>query len=131
MIVSGWTARLGGWDTTESGRQPWRVNGGVTTAEAVADVPAPMVLSTLLVYLAIYVGLTFAYIGVLTYLSRRAANGAPERATPPRSGAAEAEVIAEQAAKSGQRANGGAAAWCIASVSRTSGGPPPLPSCLA
>ena len=107
MTFSGWIATLTGWYTTEIGRQPWLVNGVVTTADAVADVPAPMVLSTLLVYLAIYFGLTFAYIGVLTYLSRRAANGAPERATPPRSGAAEAEVIAEQAAKTGQRANGG------------------------
>ncbi|NKX42191.1 cytochrome ubiquinol oxidase subunit I [Rhodobacteraceae bacterium R_SAG2] len=110
MTFSGWIATLAGWYTTEIGRQPWLVNGVVTTAEAVADVRAPMVLSTLLVYLAIYFGLTFAYIAVLTYLSRRAANGAPERAMPPRSGAAEAEVIAEQAAKSGQRANGEAVA---------------------
>ena len=96
MAFSGWIATLAGWYTTEIGRQPWLVNGVVTTAEAVADVPAPMVLSTLLVYLAIYFGLTFAYIGVLTYLTRQAAAGAPDRSAPPRSGAAEVEVLREK-----------------------------------
>ena len=44
---------------------------------AVAEVPAPMVLGTLITYLAIYAALIVAYIGVLTYLARKAAIGAP------------------------------------------------------
>ena len=77
MTFSGWLATLAGWYTTEIGRQPWLVNGVVTTAEAVADVPAGMVLSTLLTYLAIYLALTFAYVSVIFYLARRAAKGRP------------------------------------------------------
>ncbi|MEO1694689.1 MAG: cytochrome ubiquinol oxidase subunit I [Pseudomonadota bacterium] len=75
MAFSGWIATLAGWYTTEIGRQPWLVNGVMSTAEAVGPVTAPMVLSTLLVYLAIYVLLTTAYIGVLMHLARKAASG--------------------------------------------------------
>ncbi|MFY8140440.1 MAG: cytochrome ubiquinol oxidase subunit I, partial [Caulobacter sp.] len=55
MSFSGWLATLAGWYTTEIGRQPWLVTGVLTTKQAIADVPAPMVLSTLLMYLAVYV----------------------------------------------------------------------------
>jgi len=75
MAFSGWLATLAGWYTTEIGRQPWLVQGVMTTAQAVADVPAPMVLGTLLTYLAIYAGLIFAYIGVVVYLARKAVIG--------------------------------------------------------
>jgi cytochrome d ubiquinol oxidase subunit I len=75
MTFSGWVATLAGWYTTEIGRQPWLVQGVLTTAEAVGPVSAPMVLSTLIVYLAIYVGLTATYIGVLFYLARKAGQG--------------------------------------------------------
>ena len=70
MTFSGWLATLAGWYTTEIGRQPWLVQGVLTTKEAVADVPAPMVLSTLLTYLAVYVILLGAYISVIFYLAR-------------------------------------------------------------
>jgi len=75
MTFSGWLATLAGWYTTEIGRQPWLVQGVLTTKQAVADVPASMVLSTLLIYLTIYAALTFIYIGVLFYLARKAAKG--------------------------------------------------------
>ncbi|MFN8994580.1 MAG: cytochrome ubiquinol oxidase subunit I, partial [Pseudomonadota bacterium] len=65
MSFSGWLATLAGWYTTEIGRQPWLVTGVLTTKQAIADVPAPMVLSTLLMYLAVYVLLIAAYVGVL------------------------------------------------------------------
>ncbi|MEQ8586881.1 MAG: cytochrome ubiquinol oxidase subunit I [Thalassobaculaceae bacterium] len=80
MTFSGWVATLAGWYTTEIGRQPWLVQGVLSTADAVADVPAPMVLSTLLVYLAVYVGLTAAYVSVLFYLARKSAQATTERA---------------------------------------------------
>lgn len=75
MAFSGWVATLAGWYTTEIGRQPWLVQGVLTTEAAVADVPAPMVGGTLIGYLAAYVLLLFAYMGVVTYLARQAARG--------------------------------------------------------
>ena len=75
MAFSGWVATLSGWYTTEIGRQPWLVQGVLSTEAAVADVPAPMVLSTLLAYLAVYAFLLLIYIGVLFYLAGKAARG--------------------------------------------------------
>lgn len=72
MAFSGWVATLAGWYTTEIGRQPWLVQGVLTTKQAVADVPAPMVGSTLAVYLTIYALLLFAYVTVLFYLAKKA-----------------------------------------------------------
>ena len=77
MTFSGWLATLAGWYVTEIGRQPWLVTGVLTTEAAVAQVPAGMVLSTLLGYLAVYAFLTLAYISVIFYLARRAAKGDP------------------------------------------------------
>ena len=93
MTFSGWVATLAGWYTTEIGRQPWLVSGVMKTTEAVAEVPAAMVLSTLLVYLAIYVGLTLAYVAVLFYLARKAARGEDVKPMTPTSGAAEVELV--------------------------------------
>ena len=75
MAFSGWVATLAGWYTTEIGRQPWLVQGVMTTAEAVADVPAPMVLSTLIAYLVVYGLLLSAYIYVIFYLARKMSPG--------------------------------------------------------
>ncbi|MEM9270600.1 MAG: cytochrome ubiquinol oxidase subunit I, partial [Pseudomonadota bacterium] len=71
MTFSGWIATLAGWYTTEIGRQPWLVDGVLSTKEAVADVPAPMVASTLVVYLVVYAVLLVAYITVLFGLARK------------------------------------------------------------
>ncbi|WP_338549923.1 cytochrome ubiquinol oxidase subunit I [Roseovarius phycicola] len=83
MAFSGWVATLAGWYTTEIGRQPWLVTGVMTTEQAVAEVPAPMVASTLFVYLTVYATLLIAYIGVLFYIARNAGAGGghvgPER----------------------------------------------------
>ena len=95
MSFSGWIATLAGWYTTEIGRQPWLVNGVLATKDAVSDVPAAMVLSTLIGYLVIYAVLIFAYILVITYLARKATDGVPYSIRSyPRSG--EAEVVALQ-----------------------------------
>ncbi|WP_425091318.1 cytochrome ubiquinol oxidase subunit I [Tropicimonas sp. S265A] len=94
MAFSGWIATLAGWYTTEIGRQPWLVDGVLRTSEAVADVPAPMVLSTLIAYLVVYAALIFCYMGVLTYLAAKAAKGEPVKVfDAPRSGAAEVRAI--------------------------------------
>ena len=83
MTFSGWVATLAGWYTTEIGRQPWLVHGVMTTDMAVADVPAPMVLGTLITYLAVYAALLLAYIGVILYLARKAAKGDGDDAAQP------------------------------------------------
>jgi len=96
MTFAGWLATLSGWYVTEIGRQPWLVTGVMTTEMAVADVPAPMVLSTLIAYLAVYAGLTIAYIAVLTHLAWKAAKGKP---TPPAAQAPSAVVGSLHAAE--------------------------------
>ena len=94
MAFSGWVATLAGWYTTEIGRQPWLVQGVMTTEMAVADVPAPLVLSTLVIYLMIYAALLAAYIGVLVYLARKAARGEPlPRPTAPQDSDAGLRVL--------------------------------------
>ncbi|WP_195819835.1 cytochrome ubiquinol oxidase subunit I [Roseobacter sp. MH60115] len=93
MSFSGWIATLAGWYTTEIGRQPWLVQGVLSTKDAVSDVPSGMVLSTLIGYLVIYAVLIVAYIGVITYLARKASRGEPlSSRVYPRGG--EAEVAA-------------------------------------
>ncbi len=77
MAFSGWIATLAGWYTTEIGRQPWLVQGVMTTKQAVADVPSPLVLSTLIAYLAIYAALILAYMGTITYLAWKGSRGEP------------------------------------------------------
>ena len=96
MSFSGWLATLAGWYTTEIGRQPWLVQGVMTTKQAVADVPAPMVLSTLIAYLIVYALLLGAYIYVIFYLARKASRGedigtriAPARGATPKAMPAE------------------------------------------
>ncbi len=94
MTFSGWLATLAGWYTTEIGRQPWLVQGVMTTKQAVADVPAPMVLSTLIAYLVVYAILLGAYITVIFYLARKASRG-ETLPNPRRTGAAAPTVPAE------------------------------------
>ena len=93
MTFSGWIATLAGWYTTEIGRQPWLVTGVLATKDAVADLPAPMVGSTLAMYLIAYAGLIAAYIGVLFYLARRGARGEAPRPKQPRTGEAPVAVL--------------------------------------
>jgi cytochrome bd ubiquinol oxidase subunit I len=71
----GWIATLAGWYTTEIGRQPWLVQGVLTTRDALGDVAGGMVLSTFVGYMLIYAALVLAYIGTLTSLAQKAAKG--------------------------------------------------------
>lgn len=75
MTFSGCIATIAGWYVTEIGRQPWLVQGVMTTQEALGPISGGMVLSTLIVYLAVYAFLTVAYIMTLFYMARRAGDG--------------------------------------------------------
>ena len=72
MTFSGWVGVVAGWYVTEIGRQPYLVSGVLKTADAVTKVPANMVLGTLVMYLALYLGLIVSYIWVVFYLARQA-----------------------------------------------------------
>ena len=85
MTLSGCIATIAGWYVTEIGRQPWLVQGVLSTKDALGPVSGGMVLSTLVVYLSIYAFLTLAYIYSLFYLARKAGDGGkrdPQRSTP-------------------------------------------------
>ena len=109
MTFSGWLATLAGWYTTEIGRQPWLVQGVLTTEAAVADVPAPMVLSTLLGYLAIYAVLLVAYVSVIAYLAAKARHDEPLDSMTPSSGEAVVDAISKEdrGVKPGSDGSGG------------------------
>lgn len=72
MSFSGWVATVAGWYTTEIGRQPWLVQGILMTADAVSDVSAGMVATTLIAYVSVYTILIIAFISTIFYLARKA-----------------------------------------------------------
>ncbi len=85
MTFSGWVATLAGWYVTEIGRQPFIVYGVLRTADVVAQHPPALVLSTLVGYLAVYLFLLAAYVGVLLYMATHPAMPlppAPQNARP-------------------------------------------------
>jgi cytochrome bd ubiquinol oxidase subunit I len=81
MTFAGWVATLAGWYVTEIGRQPYLVYGMLTTAQAAATIPTPMLAGTLAMYLTLYLALLVAYVSVVFYMARHA--GQPDTARPP------------------------------------------------
>jgi cytochrome d ubiquinol oxidase subunit I len=77
MTFAGWVALIAGWYVTEIGRQPWLVQGVLTTAQAATQVPAGNIALSLAMYLTLYVALLAAYVSVVFYLAKKAAH-APE-----------------------------------------------------
>ena len=86
MTFSGWIATVAGWYVTEIGRQPYLVYGVLTTARAAApNVGATAIVGTLVMYLALYLALTVAYVTVVFYMARKApviANMPPSAVEP-------------------------------------------------
>ena len=76
MSFIGWLATLAGWYVTEIGRQPYLVYGVLTTADAASTIAAPMIATTLAMYLGVYLVLTLSYVTVVFHLARKA--GKPE-----------------------------------------------------
>ncbi|MBS7806467.1 cytochrome ubiquinol oxidase subunit I [Variovorax sp. PCZ-1] len=81
MTFSGWVATLAGWYVTEIGRQPWLVTGVLTTKQAAASIPTPMLAGTLALYIVVYLMLLVSYISVLFYLARKAGSGETKAST--------------------------------------------------
>ncbi len=67
----GFVATLAGWIVTETGRQPWIVQGLMRTSEAVSAVPARAILTTLSLFVAVYGTLLLAYLYYLSKLVRQ------------------------------------------------------------
>lgn len=83
MTFSGWVATLAGWYVTEIGRQPWIVYGALRTADVVAPHPPPLVLSTLIGYIVVYVFLIGAYISVVKYMAEKRDAPSPKSSASP------------------------------------------------
>ncbi len=83
MTFAGWVATLAGWYVTEIGRQPYLVYGVLTTAQAAADIPTPMLASTLTLYFLVYAALLVAYVSVVFHMARKAGYAAPTAQAAP------------------------------------------------
>lgn len=75
MTFSGWVGTVAGWYVSEIGRQPWLVQGVLTTVQAAGPVGAAPIGVSLTVYLLLYAVLLAAYISVVFYLAAQAAAG--------------------------------------------------------
>lgn len=71
---TGFVAVIAGWVVTESGRQPWLVQGILRTADATSPVPAASLLGTLALFVVCY-GIVF-WMGI--YYINRLINKGPE-----------------------------------------------------
>jgi len=59
---------VAGWWVTEIGRQPYVVYGVLGTADVVAQHPPQLLAFTVLLYMAMYIGLIISYVWVLRYM---------------------------------------------------------------
>ena len=95
MTFSGWVATVAGWYVTEIGRQPFIVYGLLRTADVAAtNVTSPMIGLSLAMYLALYLGLIVAYVGVLKYMAEKPEDGS-EKDTPTPTEARTATALSE------------------------------------
>jgi cytochrome d ubiquinol oxidase subunit I len=76
----GFVAVIAGWVVTESGRQPWIVQGIMRTAEATSPVLGGVVLSTLVLFVLVY---AFVFSMGIYYINRLIAKGPVGRAIEP------------------------------------------------
>jgi len=70
MGPSGFAAVLAGWITTEVGRQPWTVQGLLTTAQSASPIDAAAVAASLIAFVIVY----FALFGAGTFYILRLMN---------------------------------------------------------
>ncbi len=78
---AGFVAVISGWIVTESGRQPWIVQGILRTADAVSPVPGASIAITLGLFILVY-GVVFSF-GIY-FISRLITRGIQETGSPER-----------------------------------------------
>jgi cytochrome d ubiquinol oxidase subunit I len=83
MTFSGWVATLAGWYVTEIGRQPFVVYGLVRTAEVASDKTAPIIATTLVMYVLLYLALIVAYMAVMHYIATKPDEPSADRKAVP------------------------------------------------
>lgn len=74
MTFSGWFATVAGWYVTEIGRQPWLVQGILTTADAANPVSEKLLVTSLTMYFGMYTFLLVAFVGTVFYMARKQKN---------------------------------------------------------
>ena len=82
MTFSGWVASVAGWYVTEIGRQPWIVQGLVSTADVVAQHPTATLSGTLFGYVGLYIALMIAYMKALRIMAVKPAKLLEEDSNP-------------------------------------------------
>ena len=82
MTFSGWVASVAGWYVTEIGRQPWIVQGLVSTTEVVAQHPSATLAGTLFGYVGLYLALMIAYMKALRIMAVKPAKLLEEDSNP-------------------------------------------------
>ncbi|OGV33653.1 MAG: cytochrome D ubiquinol oxidase subunit I [Legionellales bacterium RIFCSPHIGHO2_12_FULL_35_11] len=71
MTFSGWIATLAGWYVTEIGRQPWIVQGVLSVKDGSAPVARHLLISSLSMYLSIYLILLVSFVSTVFYMARK------------------------------------------------------------
>lgn len=94
---TGFVAVIAGWVVTESGRQPWLVQGILRTADAVSPVPAASLLGTLTLFVVCY-GIVFS-MGIY-YINRLINKGLEGRAIESSEGLPNRPLMAAEGAAS-------------------------------
>ena len=79
----GFVAVIAGWVVTESGRQPWIVQGLMRTADATSPVPGAAIGTTLVLFVLVY-GVVFS-VGIY-YINRLIARGIPAQTAADQAG---------------------------------------------
>jgi cytochrome d ubiquinol oxidase subunit I len=94
---TGFVAVIAGWVVTESGRQPWLVQGILRTADAISPVPAISIFGTLALFIFAY-GIVFS-MGIF-YINRLIAKGPEGRAVDVSEGFPNRPLMAAEGAAS-------------------------------
>jgi cytochrome d ubiquinol oxidase subunit I len=77
MVPTGFLAIWGGWVLAETGRQPWLVYGKLLTAAAVSPLRTWPVLTSLTVFVLLYVGLLGTYVWYVARVVREGPGDGP------------------------------------------------------
>jgi cytochrome d ubiquinol oxidase subunit I len=84
LVPSGIVAIWGGWVVAETGRQPWLVYGKLLTAQAVSPLKPAAVLTSLVLFILIYLTLLGTYVWYVARVIRQGPEEGPvaEPASP-------------------------------------------------
>jgi cytochrome d ubiquinol oxidase subunit I len=85
LVPSGFVGVWGGWVLAETGRQPWLVYGQLLTADAVSPLKPWLVLTSLVVFVLLYLALLGAFVWYVARTVREGPGEGPivEPAAPP------------------------------------------------